>query len=223
MSDDGLFREVDEEVRRDKLTQLWDRFGTLFIAGCIGIVVVVGSFKGWQYWQAQLAEKAGMDWYNAITLSAAGKIAEADAAFDEITKSGHKGYSVLAKLSQAARLGQDGNKAEAVRIYDGVAAEAAVDQPLRDLARVRAAYLLVDTDSVSDLSSRLSGLDSENSSWRHAAREIMALAHVRASDFKAADEQLKLILADPATPAALRARTVLVSAQIQPQLPANTN
>ncbi len=223
MSDDGLFREVDEEVRRDKLTQLWDRFGTLFIAGCIGIVVVVGSFKGWQYWQAQLAEKAGMDWYNAITLSAAGKIAEADAAFDEITKSGHKGYSVLAKLSQAARLGQDGNKAEAVRIYDGVAAEAAVDQPLRDLARVRAAYLLVDTDSVSDLSSRLSGLDSENSSWRHAVREIMALAHVRASDFKAADEQLKLILADPATPAALRARTVLVSAQIQPQLPANTN
>ncbi|MEM9470581.1 MAG: tetratricopeptide repeat protein [Pseudomonadota bacterium] len=223
MSDDGLFREVEEEVRRDKLTQMWNRFGTLFIAGCVGIVLVVGGFKGWQYWQAQLAEKAGMEWYNAITLSAAGKIAEADAAFDEITKSGHKGYSVLAKLSQAARLGQDGNKVEAVKIYDGVAADAAVDQPLRDLARVRAAYLLVDTDSVSDLSSRLSGLDSENSSWRHAVREILALAHVRASDFKAADEQLKLILADPATPAALRARTVLVAAQIQPQLPANTN
>ncbi len=223
MSDDGLFREVDEEVRRDKLTQIWSRFGTLIVAGCIGIIVLVGSYKGWQYWQAQLAEKAGMEWYNAITLSAAGKTAEADAAFDEITKSGHKGYSVLARLSQAARIGQDGNKAEAVKIYDGVTADGAVDQPLRDLARVRAAYLLVDTDSVADLSSRLSGLDSENSSWRHAVREILALAHVRASDFKAADEQLKLILADPATPAALRARTVLVSAQIQPQVPASAN
>ncbi|MGI9512539.1 MAG: tetratricopeptide repeat protein [Anderseniella sp.] len=223
MSDDGLFREVDEEVRRDKLTQIWNRFGTLIVAGCIGIIVLVGSYKGWQYWQAQLAEKAGMEWYNAITLSAAGKTAEADAAFDEITKSGHKGYSVLARLSQAARIGQDGNKAEAVKIYDGVTADGAVDQPLRDLARVRAAYLLVDTDSVADLSSRLSGLDSENSSWRHAVREILALAHVRASDFKAADEQLKLILADPATPAALRARTVLVSAQIQPQVPASAN
>lgn len=223
MSDDGLFREVDEEVRRDKLTQIWSRFGTLIVAGCIGIIVLVGSYKGWQYWQAQLAEKAGMEWYNAITLSAAGKTAEADAAFDEITKSGHKGYSVLARLSQAARIGQDGNKAEAVKIYDGVTADGAVDQPLRDLARVRAAYLLVDTDSVADLSSRLSGLDSENSSWRHAVREILALAHVRTSDFKAADEQLKLILADPATPAALRARTVLVSAQIQPQVPASAN
>ncbi len=223
MSDDGLFREVDEEVRRDKLTQIWDRFGTLFIAGCIGIVVLVGSYKGWQYWQAQLAEKAGMEWYNAITLSAAGKNAEADAAFDEITKSGHKGYSVLAKLSQAARLGQDGKSTEAVTIYDGVAADAAIDLPLRDLARVRAAYLLVDTDSVSDLTSRLSGLDGNNSSWRHAVREILALAHVRAGDFKAADEQLKLVLADPATPAALRARTALVSAQIQALLPQGAN
>lgn len=223
MSDDGLFREVDEEVRRDKLTKIWDRFGNLILAGCIGIVVVVGGFKGWQYWQAQLAEKAGMAWYNAISLSAAGKTAEADAAFDEITKSGHKGYSVLAKLSQAARLGQDGNNEQAVRIYDGVAADTAVDQPLRNLARIRAAYLLVDTDGVSDLTSRLSGLDGSDSSWRHAVREILALAYVRESDFKAADEQLKLILADPATPAALRARTVLVSAQIQSMLPQSAN
>ena len=130
---------------------------------------------------------------------------------------------MLAKLSQAARLGQDGKTSEAVRIYDGVAADTAVDQPLRDLARVRAAYLLVDSDSVADLASRLSGLDGSNSSWRHAVREILALAHARAGDFKAADEQLKLILADPATPAALRARTALVSAQIQSLLPPGTN
>lgn len=223
MSDDGLFREVDEDVRRDKLTQVWDRFGNLILAGCIGLVVAVGAFKGWQYWQAQLAEKAGMEWYAAITLSDAGKMAEADAAFDEITKSGHKGYAVLARLSQAARLGQDSNTAEAVKIYDAVAADGAVDQPLRDLAKVRAAYLLVDTASVSDMTSRLAGLDGAASSWRHAVREILALAHVRAGDFKAADEQLKLILADPATPAALRTRSVLVSAQIQPLLPASTN
>lgn len=223
MSDDGLFREVDEDVRRDKLTQVWSRFGNLILAGCIGIVVVVGGVKGWQYWQAQLAEKAGMEWYNAITLSDAGKTTEADAAFDQITKSGHKGYAVLAKLSQAARLGQDGDIAGATGIYDGVAADNAVDQPLRDLARVRAAYLLVDTTAVAELTARLEGLDGSNSSWRHAVREILALAHVRAADFKAADEQLKLILTDAATPAALRARTVLVSAQIQPLLPANAN
>jgi hypothetical protein len=110
-----------------------------------------------------------------------------------------------------------------VKIYDAVADDGSVDQPLRDLAKVRAAYLLVDSASVADLAARLKGLDDRNSSWRHAVREILALAHVRASDYKAADEQLKLILADQATPAALRSRTVLVSAQIQTLLPATAN
>lgn len=223
MSDDGLFREVDEEVRSEKIAQIWKRFGNLIIAACVAVVLGVGGYKGWQYWQAQLAEKAGMEWYNAVALSEGGKAAEADAAFDQITKSGHKGYSVLAKLSQAARLGQDGKIAEAVKTYDAVAADSSVDQPLRDLAKVRAAYLLVDSASVADLASRLKGLDDNTSSWRHAVREIMALAHIRAADYKAADEQLKLILADVATPAALRTRTVLVSAQIQTLLPATVN
>lgn len=223
MSDDGLFREVDEEVRSDKIAQIWKRFGSLFIAGCVALVLGVGGVKGWQYWQAQLAEKAGMEWYSAIALSEAGKTAEADAVFDQITKSDHKGYSMLAKLSQAGRLGQDGKTTDAVKIYDAVADDGSVDQPLRDLAKVRAAYLLVDSASVADLAARLKGLDDRNSSWRHAVREILALAHVRATDYKAADEQLKLILADQATPAALRSRTVLVSAQIQTLLPATAN
>lgn len=223
MSDDGFFREVDEEVRSDKVAQIWKRFGSLIIAGCVALVLAVGGFKAWQYWQAQLAEKAGMAWYSAIALSESGKTAEADVAFDQITKSDHKGYAVLANLSQAARLGQDGKTADAVKIYDGVAADGSVDQPLQDLARVRAAYLLVDTASVSDLASRLKGLDGNNSSWRHAVREILALANIRAADYKAADEQLKLILADVATPAALRTRTVLVSAQIQTLLAATAN
>ena len=223
MSDDGLFREVDEEVRSEKIAQIWKRFGNLFIAGCIALVIGVGGYKGWQYWQAQLAEKAGMEWYNAIALSEAGKTAEAEAAFDEITKSDHKGYSILAKLSQAARLGQDGKTTDALAIYDAVAADSTIDQPLRDLARVRAGYLLVDTASVADLADRLNGLDGPSSSWRHAVREIMALAHIRAADYKAADEQLSLILADQATPAALRTRTVLVSAQIQTLVPATAN
>ncbi|MGB7205045.1 MAG: tetratricopeptide repeat protein [Anderseniella sp.] len=223
MSDDGLFREVDEEVRRDKANQIWSRYGNLIMAGCVAIVLSVGGYKAWQYWQAQLAEKAGMEWYNAIALSQAGKLAEADTAFDQITKSKHKGYSILAQLSQAARLGQDKKNAEAVALYDQVAADTTVDKPLRDLARVRAAYLLVDTAPAADLMTRLSGLETAASSWRHAAREIMALAHIRAGSAKLADEQVNLILGDVATPAGLRARATIISASLQSQLPASSN
>ncbi len=221
MSDDGLFREVDEEVRREKATEIWNRFGTLIVAACLAVVLGVGGHKAWQYWQAQQAEKAGLAWYEAMQLSRQGKSAEAEAAYAEISGSGHAGYSVLAKMSQAAALGQDGKTDEAIKLYDEVVAQASADKPLREAARVRAAYLLVDSASVEDLTSRLEGLAGDNSSWRHAVREILALANVRAGNIQAADEQVKKILADPATPAALRTRSALVAAQIKVMLPAS--
>lgn len=218
MSDDGLFREVDEEVRREKIVSIWNRFGNLIVALCLAVVIGVGGYKAWQFWQARQAEEAGMKWFEAMRLAEAGKTAESDAAFAGIAKTGHQGYAVLAELTQAASLGQEGKAAEAVAIYDRIAANTSADAALRELARVRAAYLLVDTASVDELSKRLEGLSAPDASWRHAAREILSLAHFRNADYKQAAELADQILADPATPAGLRARTQLVAAHLEPLL-----
>lgn len=223
MSDDSLFREVDEEVRRDQIASIWKRFGNVIVAVCLLVVVGVGGYKGWQYWQAKQAEEAGMKWFDAMRLAEDGKEAEADAAMAEIARSGSKGYAVLAELARAAQLGQQGRAAEAVAIYDTVAADAGADAALRELARVRAAYLLIDTASVDDLVKRLEGLSAGESAWRHASREILALANFRAGDYKKAADFAAQILADPATPAGLRARTQLVSAHLEPLLPPAAN
>jgi len=218
MSDDSLFREIDEEVRRDKIVSIWTRFGNLILAVCFLVIAGVGGYKAWQYWDAKQAEEAGMRWYGAVRLAQAGKDAEANKAFDDIAATGHKGYALLARLSQAAQLAQDGKRDEAVAVYDQVAADGAADQALRELARVRAAYLLVDTASLADLTGRLEGMGDATSFWRHATREILALANFREGQFKRAAELATEILADPATPAGMRARTQLVSAHLQPLL-----
>ncbi|MEE4236400.1 MAG: tetratricopeptide repeat protein [Anderseniella sp.] len=223
MSDDSLFREVDEEVRRQKIVSIWNRFGNLIVVVCVLVVVGVGGYKAWQFWQAKQAEEAGMKWFEAVRLAEAGKTAEADTAFAAIARTGTKGYAVLAELTQAARLGQDGKRDEAVAIYDKVAADAGADAALRELARVRAAYLLVDTASVDDLVKRLDGLSGGDQAWRHAAREILSLAYFRSGDYKKAADFAAQIIADPATPAGLRARMQLVSDHIEPLLPAAAN
>ena len=43
MSD--IFREVDEEVRRERLQQLWDRHGNLIVALALLIVIAVGGVR----------------------------------------------------------------------------------------------------------------------------------------------------------------------------------
>jgi hypothetical protein len=114
MSDDSLFREIDEEVRRDKIVSIWTRFGNLILAVCFLVIAGVGGYKAWQYWDAKQAEEAGMRWYGAVRLAEQGKDAEADKAFNDIAATGHKGYALLARLSQAAQLAQDGKRDEAV-------------------------------------------------------------------------------------------------------------
>ena len=47
---EAFLREVDEELRRDELQSLWQRYGRLGIAI---IVLLLAAWGGWLYWQAE--------------------------------------------------------------------------------------------------------------------------------------------------------------------------
>jgi hypothetical protein len=215
LSDENLFREVDEEVRQEQFQKLWARYGNLVIALCLVVVAGVAGFKGWQYWQVKQAEAAGDSFFSAVKLAGEGKASDAIAGFEQV---GHAGYGILAKLREAAAQASQGKADEAVKIYDAVAADQAVDGPLRDLARVRAALVLADTAAPADLEGRVKVLDVPGNPWRHVAREIMAAAHWRASDFAAADKQVKAILADGEAPAGIRQRAQMLNDLLVPVL-----
>ena len=68
MSDESLFREVDEEVRQEQLKKLWDRYGNYVIALCLGIVIAVAALKGWQYWQLKQSQTGAAAYANALKL-----------------------------------------------------------------------------------------------------------------------------------------------------------
>ena len=61
MSEESLFREVDEEVRQDQLKKIWTRYGNLIVGVCVALIAVVAGIKGWQYWQVRQAETAARD------------------------------------------------------------------------------------------------------------------------------------------------------------------
>ncbi|MGI9462613.1 MAG: tetratricopeptide repeat protein, partial [Aestuariivirgaceae bacterium] len=154
MSDDSLFREVDEEVRREEVEKLWKRYGNLVMAACIGIVLGVAGIKGWQYWQKRAGETAGAAYVDAMRLASEGKTDEAASAYADIVEGSHGGYSLLARLQQAGLAAEQGRRDEAVKLFDAIAADRSADGALRDLARVRAAYLLAGQASADDLKSR---------------------------------------------------------------------
>ena len=205
-----IFQEVDEEVRREQLKKLWDQYGNYLIAACVLIVVGVAAWRGYQWWEAKQAAQSGAAFEQAVSLAAAGKHQEAEAAFAKLTTDGTAGYRVLARLREAAELSATDSKG-AVAAYDEIAADKNAGQIIQDLAAVRAGFLLVDTAPYSEIRDRLEPLAAADRTFRYSAREILALSAWRANDATAARQWIDMIMIDPQTPAGTRSRVGVLS------------
>ena len=210
-----LFDEVDEEVRREQLKKLWDRYSIYIIACALLIVAAVGGWRFYQHQEAQKAAEAGAAFDAAIQLSEQNKHAEAEAAFDRLAATAPSGYRMLARLRAAAEAATSDPKAGA-KLYDDIAADAGVGAEQQDLARIRAAGLLLDTETYPNMLKRLEPATKPDATFRHTARELLALSAWRANDTTAARQWLDMIANDGETPSAMRSRAEALQALLPP-------
>jgi hypothetical protein len=206
-----IFREVDEEVRREQLKKLWDRYGNYVVVAAVLLVAAVAAWRAYMWWEAKKAAETGAAFEAAATLAEAGKRGEAEAAFAKIAADGTAGYRHLARMREAAELAQSDAKA-AIAAYDQIAADRAVGPVLQDLAALRAAALLIDTGALQEAQRRLEPLAANDRTFRHTAREFLVLAAWRAGDATVAKRWSDLIMTDAQTPAATRSRVEMLMA-----------
>jgi hypothetical protein len=210
-----LFDEVDEEVRRERLKKLWDEYSIYIIAGALLIIAAVGGWRGYQYLEAKKAAEAGAAFDKAVELSEQNKHAEAEAAFTDLAAKAPSGYRVLARLRAAAEVANRDPQA-AAKLYDDIAADRSVGATERDLARVRAAGLLLETTGYPGMLQRLEPATASGATFRHTARELLALSAWRANDTAAARQWLDLIANDGETPPSLRSRAEALQGLLPP-------
>ncbi|MHC2280635.1 hypothetical protein ACVME8_007278 [Bradyrhizobium diazoefficiens] len=210
-----LFDEVDEEVRREQLKKLWEKYSIYFIALMVLIVAAVGGWRGYQYLEAKKAAEAGAAFEKAVELSEQDKHAEAETAFTELAARAPSGYRTLARLRAAAEAAGRDPKA-AAKMYDDIAADRGVGGEWQDLAKIRAAGLLVDSASYADMQQRLEASATPKSTFRHSARELLALSAWRNNDTTAARKWLDAIAEDGETPPGLRSRAEALQALLPP-------
>jgi hypothetical protein len=205
-----IFQEVDEEVRRERLEKLWQRYGNLVIAACVVVVAAVGAWRGYEWWQDKKAAESGAAFENAVTLAEAGKHQEAEAAFAKLAADGSAGYRPLARLREAAELAR-ADKSAAVKAYDEIAADRTVGQAIANLAALRSGFLLVDTAPYSEIRARLEPLTAADKTFRHSARELLALSAWKSGDMTAARQCTDMIITDPQSPEGSRNRAGVLS------------
>ena len=216
MSD--IFKEVDEDLRRDQYKKLWNRFGPFVIGGAVLIVAATAGFRGWEYWQDQRAQASGDRFITAIEAAEAGNHDEALTRLQEIVETGSGDYPVLARFRIATEKSANGDEAGAISEYDAIAASSGVADEVRNIARLRAAFILVDTSTTDELQARIGDLAATGNPWRHTARELIGLSAWRSGQYELARSFFSDISVDQETPNDLRQRGNIMLALIKARI-----
>ena len=224
MSD--VFKEVDEDLRREQIRKLWDRYGIYVLVLAILIVAVTAGYKGWTYWQDQRAAASGDRFLAAVQLADDGKHDDAIKALTALASSGSGAYPTLARFRIAGEEADAGDTKGAVGEFDAIAADNSAPQEVRNMARLRSALLLVDTSTVADLEKRIGDMASTGNAWRSVAREILGLTAWRTGDYASARKYYAEIDSDTDAPAEARQRArlmeSLIDARLGPESPAES-
>lgn len=203
---DLLIKEVDEDLRQDELNRLWTKHGGLLTAGVVALVLAVAGWQGWQGWDAKQRQAASSRYSETAVLAEQGKRDEAAEVLGKLAAEGPKGYRLLAELRRADMAQQAGDFTGAAALYGKIAADSSVDKVYRDMSAIRAAYLVLDGGDAAAIEKSVEPLAAEASSWRHSAREILALIALKRGDASRAAELFAKIAEDAAAPQGLRTR-----------------
>jgi hypothetical protein len=203
MSD--IFREVDEEVRRSQAEAIWKRYGVLIIGACVLLVAGVGGYRYDQWRKEQAASASGVRFEAALQKFTRNQGAEAEKDMAALAADGFGGYKVLAQFRNASELAKR-DAAAGMRAFDALAADASIDAGFRDIARLRAGAVAVDSAALADVESRLQPLTSATNAFRHQANELIAAAAMKSGDMAKAARHLDAIIIDRDAPAGLRSR-----------------
>ncbi|WP_181705507.1 tetratricopeptide repeat protein [Chthonobacter rhizosphaerae] len=208
-----IFDEVGEDLRREQMKKIWQRYGVVIIAIAVLIVVGVAGWRIWEHYAATRAAEAGSAYMTAL------KDAEADpaAAAERLlafASDAPDGYRVLARFRAASEKAKAGEVPGAIEAFQALADAAAVPTDLRDLARIRAAMLALDVEDLAAVKARLEPLAAPTNSWRNAAGELIALAAIKAGDWAEARTRVEAVLADPALSQDIRSRAEILRAII---------
>lgn len=211
---DTFLREVDDELRREQLKQLWDKYGIILLGAVMALLAGVWGYNYMQSRRAAAAEINGAQFEAAAKLIRDGKPDEAVTMFTELGKTAAPGYQSLSNLRIAGIHAKAGRSKEAVAAFDAVARDASVDPILRDFAGVQAASLLLSTADYAEIERRLSPLTGDTAPWRTAARETLGLAAFKAGKLDEARKHFELLLVDRTAPPGLNERVQLMLAVI---------
>ncbi len=209
-----IFREIEEELRRDNLLKLWQRYGKYVVALAVLVLVIAGGIVAWRGHQASERRAQAARYTAALELARSGKQDDAAAAFAALARDAD-GYGLLAAFEEAELLAKRGDRKAAIAAYDRLAATSGIDPEFRDLAVLLSVMQALPDGDAKTAGARLQPLTASGSAWRASALDLTAAAKLKAGDRDGAREIYQQLADDLTAPQGLRARAAELAAALK--------
>jgi len=200
-----FINEVEEELRKDDYNRLLKKYGPAIGVVLFLIIAGAGFIEYRKYADDKKAQAVSAIYTAADKQLDDGNPDEAVAAFVELSSTGPEGYSGLSLMRAAAIRQDQGDTIGAVRFFDKAAETFSVDRH-KQLAQLKAAYLLADQGAYSDVIGRVAPLSETEAPYEFLARELLGYAHAESGDLAAAREQFAYLTSVPGVPATVKQR-----------------
>ena len=200
-----FINEVEEELRKDDYNRLLKKYGPAIGVVLFLIIAGTGFIEYKKYADDKKAQAVSAIYTSADKQLDGGSPDEAVAAFVELGATGPEGYAGLSFMRAAAIREDQGDIYGAVRFFDQAAETFSIPRH-KQLAQLKAAYLLADQGAYTDVVERVTALAETEAPYEFLARELLGYAHAESGDASAARQQFAYLTSIPGVPSTVKQR-----------------
>ncbi|HEX8641712.1 MAG TPA: tetratricopeptide repeat protein [Allosphingosinicella sp.] len=207
-------REVDEELRRERINTAVSRYGWWIVAAIVLILGATGGVIWWQNHEAEQSAKQGETLLEALDGMESGNRNAAAPKLDQLSRSGVEGYEVAALFARATAQSEANNNAAAIATLRRISGNEDFAEPYRQAALVRQTGLEFDGLRPEQIIQRMGPLARSGSPWFGTAGEMVGIAHLRMNRPDLAGPLFARIGRDETVPPSIRTRAIQMAGSL---------
>ncbi len=210
-----IFKEVDEDLRRENFEKLWKKYGIQIISLAAAVVLGVAAVQGWRTYDLDQRGKLSDRYGAARELAQGGDSAAGLNAMIDLSEAAGSGYSGLAAFEEARLRVESGDTAGAIAVWDRIADGSGLGLGFKEAATLFSVLHQIDSGDSAALRARLQPLATDSQPFRSTARELLAVIALGEGDTAAARALYTQISDDREAPAGLRQRATQMLAALK--------
>ena len=211
---DTFVKEVDENLRRDRLRDFFRENGGWIAAGVVLFLAISGGIIWYQQYRQQRAEAQVEQLAQIYKDIGVGNTAKVPQQLDDLSHSGSKAVRASALFTRAAFALQQNDQKLAIASFKAIRDDSSLPDSYRNAALIRQTALEFDQLQPQQVIAQLEPLTKPGNPWFGSAGEMTALALIKQGKNQQAGQLFATLAKDKDVPDAIRNRSIQISGSL---------